>query len=279
MLPKAGNGAREDLRLGEDQPRGGTQDHVTAFSQTQVAQSVTFLRLPPTVMSATVAFDDDPVIDQEVNSPDSVDLYLNSNVETVPTQKKAGNCFGTRLCASIDEGAKHLISSREALEHLRKIIRIDRPGEQGAVECRDRGARRLTTNRRRESLDDRDRVKAARGARAPVDDDPLRTRQSSSAGMGRPQPRTPRLDLDVQTVRVENEDARFSDGGNAVESTADTLRCPNGLRRCAIEVDVPTGAHQHPLGQRRAHLGPGRPRCAQVGVGQRVVGFETRNRR
>lgn len=93
MLPKAGNGAREDLRLGEDQPRGGTQDHVTAFSQTQVAQSVTFLRLPPTVMSATVAFDDDPVIDQEVNSPDSVDLYLNSNVENRSHAEEGGQLF------------------------------------------------------------------------------------------------------------------------------------------------------------------------------------------
>ncbi len=129
MLPKAGNGAREDLRLGEDQPRGGTQDHVTAFSQAQVAQSVTLLRLPPTVMSATVAFDDDPVIDQEVNSPDSVDLYLNANVETVPTQEKASNRFGTRLCASIGEGSEYLISSREELEHLRKTIRVDRTGE------------------------------------------------------------------------------------------------------------------------------------------------------
>lgn len=231
VLPKAGNGAREDLRLGENQPRGGTQNHVTALGQAQVAQSISLLRLPPTVMCAAVAFDDDPVIDQEVNSPDSVDLHLNSNVAAVRAQEKAGDRLRTRLRASIDEGSKHLISGREELEHLRKAVRVDRTSEQGAVECRDRGARRLTTNRSRKSLDDRDRVEAARGARAPVDDDSLTTGQSSLAGMGRPQPRTLRLDLDVQTILVENENARFSEGGHAVESTADTLRCPNGLRR------------------------------------------------
>lgn len=231
MLPKTGNGPREDLRLGKYQPRGGTQNHVTAFGQAQIAHSVTLLRLPPTMMRATVAFDDDPVIDQEVDSSDSVDLHLNSNVEAVSAQEKAGDRFRTRLRASIGEGSKHLISSREELEHLRKAIRVDRTGEQGAVECRDRGARRLTTNRSRKGLDDRNRVEAARSARAPVDDYSLSSGQSSPAGMGRPQPRTLRLDLDVQTVLVENEDARFSDGGHAVKSAADTLRLPNGLRR------------------------------------------------
>ena len=133
-------GNRTDRRVAE---RGGGE----------VPAPVTLLRRPAFVVRTAIAFDDQPSIDNEVDTTDPADRHLNLDVSTHGPEQESHQTFGPGLASAIEQRPQHAVPLREKPEHLCDSILINESRVPRTVERRDRIARGLATTRLRKSLD------------------------------------------------------------------------------------------------------------------------------
>lgn|GEM_PF-3517813 len=116
-----------------DHANGG----VAQPGSSQIPPSIALLGGPPRVVLFAVAFDDEPSVDDEVDSsyPSDPDLQLHVAIECA--QNEAHEGFGARLAACVDEASESLESPRKSCEDPGQRILIDQPRVKGAVERRD----------------------------------------------------------------------------------------------------------------------------------------------
>lgn len=146
-----------------------------------------------------VALDNQPSVDDQVNSPDAGDLHLNLDLGAESAQQQTHERLGSGLAPRIEKPPQGAVALRQPSEHSPQAGLVDESEVPRALERGDGVARVLTAARLGESLNEvgGEGFTRRRGP-TPMRDDagPLR------------QPRRPRLELRVKRVGGANEHAQ-----------------------------------------------------------------------
>lgn len=123
-----------------------------------IATAIFLLLLPSLVMSLTVALDDQPAVDDEVDATDAPHFHLQLVCRADLAQHETHERFCARLAAGIDHG----LPPREAREDLADFRHRGQPHVQHAIDGGDREGRRLAPHGTAEGIEDRDGVTVRR---------------------------------------------------------------------------------------------------------------------
>jgi hypothetical protein len=105
------------------------------------------------VVSATVALDGEPSIDDEVDAADAAHNDLRLDLATKPSEHQAQEAFRTRFAATIHERHQHGVTPWETAEYLGQVAEENQAHVQCAVEGGDGGARRLAEHAMCQSIE------------------------------------------------------------------------------------------------------------------------------
>lgn len=162
-----------------------------------VATPVAYLGFPTGVELAAVALDDEPPVDDEVDTADAIDDHLQLWAVTQRAQDQPHKGLDPRFAAPVQETAKHLEPGREPPEDVVDTALVNESDVPRAVERRDGVPRRLTDDGLRERLGDLDHERLCGGCRrAPV---------AANRRRARRQARRMGIDLDVRARPCMNE--------------------------------------------------------------------------
>ena|GEM_PF-4249497 len=154
---------------------------------------------PTRVEAGTVALDDEPAVDQEVDPADARDVRLRDKSAPQTSQHETDEGFGTGLGSWIEQATESSVAPRESREELIEVVFPKEPEMKGRVERCDREPRLLARHRVAESVEDLH----TEGAR-------MRSAGQSSpmhphSGGRRRKPRRGRGDVDMEGRTVSNE--------------------------------------------------------------------------
>lgn len=119
----------------------------------QVATSVAALLIPAFMMSAAVAFDDQPAVDDEVDPSDPIDRHLDLDRAVEGAEHEAHEALRAGLRAAVEQPTEVAETSWQATEDGIEARLIEDPEVKGAVESGDRRPRFLTSTGLRERID------------------------------------------------------------------------------------------------------------------------------
>lgn len=154
---------RQDVVGPEENVLGdGPDGCVPERGGSEVAGPIVLLGLPSLVKGLAVAFDDEPAVDDKIDSAYAVDAALNLYVRAETSEKEPHERLDARLTPRIEQTAQHRIAPRQPREHRRYALLIDQPMVPGTVQGGDRIAGGLTAACLSECLDDIGREGASR---------------------------------------------------------------------------------------------------------------------
>lgn len=118
----------------------------------EVAAPVTDLLRDIAVECATVAFHDQPTVDEQIHPPHASKLDLQRGAIAQAPQHQPNECLRTCFGSRVDELAQWTVAPGKSIEDRVEIVSIDQTEVQGAVETRDGDPGRLTATGLRERL-------------------------------------------------------------------------------------------------------------------------------
>ena len=146
LLQLCAHGLWPRKHVRREQPDGD----IAARERGRVTATVAHLRIPPGVKPAAVAFHDEPPVDDEIDTPDTVDDPLQLRSVAEGAEDQADERFPSRLAARIQETTKHAESRGQSPERLVHTALVDEAEVPGTVERRDGVPRGLTQDSLRE---------------------------------------------------------------------------------------------------------------------------------
>lgn len=258
--------------IGEDVCRDRTDAGIAERGQSQIAPAIHHLRFPPAVVSTTVALDDEPPLDHEVHSSDSVDPDLALKTQAESTQQQSYERLRPRLALSVDQCTKGASAARNQPKQFVESVFVDQTEVQSAIERRDGCSRLLAEHGLQERVEDLDPQRARRRRavqRGPVQSNPGR----------RPQPGRVRWHLNVHGPPVQNEDTEFGEQGRAGHSSPGPRSGhPHGRGR-GMQVDALPRSQEVAVAHELGDASLRESRGLQVGVDVDVVRMEVEHLR
>ena len=216
-------GGADTVRTVQDVFGEQPQRRVTALQSRHIAAAILLVNRPGAVELLAVALDDEPSIDQQVDTTHTLDTNLEFDTAAELTQKKANQRLGPRFGARVQQRAQDVESTGDACEDLADVRFIDEPEVPGVIERGDRRPWRLASDRLRERFDDVDGGTVPwRRRRTPVVDDVAGCRRPAACQ---------RVLLHVAVRVVVDEHSAQGQEGDAVQSPAQTRRCDDVVMR------------------------------------------------
>lgn len=86
-----------------------------------IAAPIALCSLPARMVRFTVALDDQPAIDDEVDPPDTGNALLHTDVASERAQDEPHECLGARLRAAIQQPLECSVAQRQASKHLPQV--------------------------------------------------------------------------------------------------------------------------------------------------------------
>jgi len=149
-------GGADTVRTVQDVFGEQPQRRVAALQSRHIAAAILLVNRPGAVELLAVALDDEPSIDQQVDTTHTLDTNLEFDTAAELTQKKANQRLGPRFGARVQQRAQDVESTGDACEDLADVRFIDEPEVPGVIERGDRRPWRLASDRLRERFDDVD---------------------------------------------------------------------------------------------------------------------------
>ena len=163
-----------------------------------------------------VALDDEPSVDEQVDTPHTVDTDLQLDTAAQLTQKQTNQRLGPRFRTRIQQWTEGSEAMRDAREDFGDVRFIDKSEVPGVVDSGDSGPRRLASDRLGERLDDIDCGTIAWCRRwTPVVDDVAGCRRSTARQ---------RVLLHVAVRMMMDEHPAHGQQADAVQPPAQTRR-------------------------------------------------------
>lgn len=160
-------------------------------------------------MGATVALDDEPPLDEEVDPTDAADTHLRLVPRAESAEDEAYVRLRPGLGRAVHEISQPPIPSWQLLEDQIDLVIGDQSEVQCAIDRRDPGAWPLAHNGLRQRLEQiRVQVTASGDARSPV---------GNHTGRSLRQPARFAIELDVEPSTIQDEDAEKGEKGNAIQ--------------------------------------------------------------
>lgn len=137
--------------FGEQSQRG-----VAAFQGRHIAASILLVDRPGAVELLAVALDDEPSVDEQVDTAHAIDTDLQLDTAAQLTQKQTNQRLGPRFRTRIQQWTQGPEAMGDAREDFADVRFIDKAEVPGVVERGDSRPWRLASGRLRERLDDID---------------------------------------------------------------------------------------------------------------------------
>ena len=229
---------RQLISVMQDVFRDRSDRRVSESRGRHIAAPVALSSVPARVVRFTVAFDDQPTIDDEVDPPHPGNALLHTNVASERAEDESHERFGAGLRPSIEEPVECSVTQRKTSKYLPQFCFVDKSPMPCAVERRDRGPRVLAPAGLREGLNPgRDGGTAMSSSGAPVCDDVVRARG---------QPARAIVELDVERRVGCDEDACLAEQRDAVQPASEACRFGDAWWRIGGEVLAAPHAKQLP---------------------------------
>ncbi len=245
----------------------------------EVATEVAPTFRPRRMKAPTVAFDDEPSVDQEVDAANAVDLHLHVNVRSELSEHESYERLGSRFGARIGQREEDAEARRKGCEQLLEGIACQQAEVQQTVEGRDRMARLRAPQHIPHGVeqgDDAARRTALPRVR-PVEAQP-RSRQASPLA----ETARVRADAHMESRVVEDEHRQRDQQTHTGEAPTQAHRAVEARRpeiRCPIAEHIPITSQADQLAslQCRRQAPTGVPQRGELGACEHAfVGTEGR---